>query len=327
MCLIEGRADEIVHGAVDNDEAPGTALLHEHDAGQEVTLVADQITARLDRQPALEIADRVLHDLRILGEIRRRAAVIGNADPAAEIKMIDLVALLAKIERHAPQPVIGGAVRRDIHQLRADMHRHAAEADIFQLGREREHVRRPFDIDTELVFLAAGRDLRMGLGVDIRIDPDRRRRDHALGGGNLVEKPELVFRFDVELMNARIQSRRHLVRRLADAGENDLVRRDTGPEAALHLAAGHHIHARAQFAEQADYGKVRIGFQSVIDRDRETRERPLQGAIPRGHSGFGINVDGAAHIFGDTGERNLLNSQGAVHVGDLLTHFIKLSVG
>ena len=57
---------------------------------------------------------------------------------------------------------------------------------------------------------------------------------------------ELRFALDVEAEDALLERIGHLVARLADAGENDLVGRHAGRERAAKLAFGHDIHAGAE---------------------------------------------------------------------------------
>jgi len=56
-------------------------------------------------------------------------------------------------------------------------------------------------IDAELVLAAAGRDLVVGVGGDVRVDPDGDRRALAAIGGDPGQQVQLGLGFDVELQD------------------------------------------------------------------------------------------------------------------------------
>ena len=66
------------------------------------------------------------------------------------------------------------------------------------------------DIDAELVLAQAGRDIWVGLGKDIRIDPQRNPRANPLLRGALREQLDLRLAFHVKDENAGAQREVHL---------------------------------------------------------------------------------------------------------------------
>ena len=101
---------------------------------------------------------------------------VRDAEAAAEIEMVDVVAVVAQRSHE-----IGGTrerrvERREIGDLRADMHVDAGDAYAGQFGGVRIDVARARDRNAELVFGLARRDLGMRLRIDVGIDAQRRSR-------------------------------------------------------------------------------------------------------------------------------------------------------
>ena len=82
--------------------------------------------------------------------------------------------------------------------------------------------------DAELVFLLAGRNLGVGLGVDIRVDAEGDMRLLAFAHGAGIQHFQFRFGFDVEAIDAGIDRQVHFGGRLADAGKHDAAGRNAG---------------------------------------------------------------------------------------------------
>ena len=177
MRLIERRPDQIVHRGVDDDEILGLAALQIEHARDEDAGIADDQPARLEDQRAAEPARRALDDRGIGVRIGRRLVVlaIGNAEPAAEIDMLDGVAVGTQRADEFGQQREGVVERLQIGDLAADMHVDAGDLMPGSFGRMRIDLARAADRNAELVLGLAGRDLRVGPGVDVRIDAQRDR--------------------------------------------------------------------------------------------------------------------------------------------------------
>ena len=104
-----------------------------------------------------------------------------------------------------------------------------------------EGSRQLAQVDTELVFLHAGRDLGVRMRVDFRIDTEGDRSDLVLPCGQLLDHLQFGDRLDVKAENVVIQSQVDFPVRLTDAGEDDLVIRESRLERRLDLAATHAI--------------------------------------------------------------------------------------
>ena len=86
----------------------------------------------------------------------------------------------------------------------------------------------------------------MRLRVDVGIDADRDVGGRAARCGKLGEELKLALRFHVEAEDAGFEPEGELARRLADAGEDDLLRRHAGGERAAKLALGDDVGAGAE---------------------------------------------------------------------------------
>ena len=117
----------------------------------------------------------------------------------------------------------------------------------------------------ELVDLEAGRNMRMAPGVDVGVDANRHARHEPRPHRQRLDALELAGRFDVD----RLQPERHrafeLGVRLADAGEDDVARRETGLAGQLDFPNRVRVGPGAQLAEQARDGQRRVGLERVVD--------------------------------------------------------------
>ena len=173
--IVKRRADQIVHRRVHDDETPGAALLDVEHLRDEQPGRRRQHPTRLERQGETERAEDVAHQVRIARRLQRALGVVADADPAAEIDTRDGKPESAQFEDELGDPLEGAAIRLEIDQLRADMHRKADRLDAGKLAGELVCGNRLVKFDAEFVLLPAGRDLGVGMRVDIRVDPDRDR--------------------------------------------------------------------------------------------------------------------------------------------------------
>ena len=137
--------------------------------------------------------------------------------------------------------------------------------DARQLGGARIEGGRRVEGNAELVLGLAGRDLLVRLGIDVRIDADGDVRGLAEARRDGAQRQQFGLGFDVEGENAGIERKGHLGARLADAGEDDAVRRHARGQRAAQFAFGDDVHAGAEIAQRLDDGLVGIGLDGVAD--------------------------------------------------------------
>ena len=143
-----------------------------------------------------------------------------------------------------PAP-IGRLEGREAQDLRADVQMQPDDLDAGQPACEVVDLGCLVVGDAELVLAAAGADLVVAPGGDVRVDPQGHRRGQPARGGDLAERDQLRHRLDVELGDPRIQRQDHLVAALADAREHDPLGRHAGGERPLQLAPRDHLGAGA----------------------------------------------------------------------------------
>src|SRR5262249_18403725 len=147
---------------------------------------------------------------------------------------------------------LGSDVRVQTDDLHA-VHELRAAAD---LG----HVR---DRDAELVRLEAGGNVRMGPGVDVRIDADRDPRPGPALAGQRVDPFDLPPGLDVDAAHAQVDRAREFRGCLAYAREDDLHRRESGAHRDVDLANRVRVGAAAERPQQAQDRERRVRLQRV----------------------------------------------------------------
>jgi len=157
--------------------------------------------------------------------------MVAVADAAAEIEAANREAGGAQFENQLGEASEGIPERPEIDELRADMHRQADRLDPRQFRREPIGLAGVFDIDAEFVLLFAGGDLGVGQRVDVGVDPQRDAGGLTPGNGDLAEPPQFGDRLDIDLVDSGGKRRLQLLPRLADAGEDDMPRRDPAARA------------------------------------------------------------------------------------------------
>ncbi len=168
------------------------------------------------------------------------------------------------------------------------MHVDADDAHALELRGAGIDFARAADRNAEFVLGLAGRDLGVGLRIDIGIDADRNVGGAALGRGDAGEQFELRLGFDIDAENVLLDGERQFARGLADAGEHDLVRRHAGRARAQQFAFGDDVGAGAEPRQRRDHRLVGIRLHGVADQRVDIGE----GAGEH----FVVPLDGRARI-------------------------------
>ena len=164
----------------------------------------------------------------------------------------------------------------------------------------------------------AGRDLGVGLGVDVGIDPHRDVGGAALAGGDRGQQLELGLGFDVDAEDAGVDRERELARGLADAGEHDFLRRDAGRPRAQEFAFGDHIGAGAELRQGRDHRLVGIGLQRVADQRIDIGEGAGEHLVVPLQRRGRIAVERRADVLRQRDEVHRLGVQHAVAIGEVV---------
>src|SRR5262249_5632626 len=172
MRVIQRWTDEIVHGSVDDNEVLYLAALHEQHARNQNTGIADQETARLKNQSAVETASGSLDHLGVGLRVRRRLVVVAvrNAQTTAKIHVQNCVAVGAENAHELGKQRKRIAERIEFGDLTADVHVDSRNLEALELCGTGIKLTCTADRNTKLVLRPPGSDLVMGSGIDVGID-------------------------------------------------------------------------------------------------------------------------------------------------------------
>ncbi len=320
MGLVQRRADEVVHPGIDDDEGPALPALEIDDAGHQDAGIAHDQAAGLEDQLAAEAMCRALDDRRIGLRIRRRLVVLAirDAETAAEVDVADGMAVGAQAAHEVGDEREGIVERREIGDLAADMHVDAGDLEPRQLGGVVIDLAGATDRDAELVLGLAGRDLGVGLGVDVRIDPHGDARSAPLAHGERRDERELRLGLDIDAEDPFVEGERELGRGLADAGEHDLAGSDTGGARALELAARDHVRTGAERGQRLDHRLVGVRLHGVADQRVDIGEGAGEHLVVTAQRGGRIAIERGADGRRELDEIDRLGVQHAVAIGEMM---------
>src|SRR5580704_5659195 len=263
--LVEHRPNQIVHRAVDNDEALHVGLLVIKDARHQHACVADHHASRLGDNLEPEPCDRFQQRVRILRGWRR-LFLVRNSETAAEIKILERDSRATQPPDNRGNLLSCFGKRRHLGYLRSDM---GAQSDDLEL-RQRARFRVVFvdlrERHAKLAVAMAGGDVRMRAWIEIRIHAQADRRAMLHAARDFCNAMQFRARLDIDHQDARFQRGLDLLVGLADAGEDNLARVRTDSKASHQLADRHDIEARAHRIEQFKDAQIRERLHRVTDQ-------------------------------------------------------------
>ena len=157
----------------------------------------------------------------------------------------------------------------------------------------------------------------MGLGENIRVDPQRKACGpaHVLGAAG--EQAELAFGLHVEEQDAGFERGVELPLLLADAGEDGAAESPAGHLAhTRQLAARDDVEARSLGGKQLDDRKRRVGFDGETDGMGHGRERLAKHAQAIQQVLLRVDVERCAVVGGKLGQRYAVAVESSVAVGE-----------
>ncbi len=129
---------------------------------------------------------------------------------------------------------------------------------------------------------------------------------------------EFGLGFDVDAEDVGRQRRAQFGFGLADAGEQDLLRRNAGRQRALQFAAGNHVRAGAEFCQRAQHRLVGVGLHGVADQrllaGKGLAEHPVMALQRRGR----IAIERRADRFRQIDEIDRLGVKHAVAIVEVI---------
>ena len=208
------------------------------------------------------------------------------------------------------------AERLDVEDLRAQVHVEADHIEARLGGQAPQQRRGELDGHAELVEALPGGDVRVGVGVDVRVHPQGDPGLHAARAGQRVDAVRFAVRLDVDGLHAEGDRVVELVARLADAGEDDLRRLEAGPQGRLDLAPRVRVGAGAEVPEQAQDGERGVRLEGVVNGVGVSRERRVEGGARAPDEARAVDVDGRPGPAGDLRHRNAVAGQLPVSQGE-----------
>ncbi len=115
-------------------------------------------------------------------------------------------------------------------------------------------------------------------------------------------------------MHASMNREREFSFRLADAGENDPLRRHARFQRALDLALAHRIGAGAFARERGQHGDVSVGFHREGDHHIARRERVLEDIVVTLKRRGRIDVSRRADSVSNRRERDILAAENSAAI-------------
>src|SRR5262249_41249226 len=186
-----------------------------------------------------------------------------HAEAAADVEMLDRRAVGGELAREIDERARGVRQRFHARDLRADVRVQADDLDVGEGAGPRAQGTHVADRDAELVDLQAGRDVRMRLRVHVGVDADRDPRAYVPLARQLIDAPDLPFRFDIDRADAEIDRVDELGIRLADAREDNLRRDEAGAHRDVDLAGRVRIGMAAEAPEQARDRERRVRLERI----------------------------------------------------------------
>ena len=255
MSLVEGWADEVVHGGVGDDEVLGAVLLGVEDAGEERSGLGYEEAAGFEEQVGVEAVERGADGVGVGGDagcgVEGFGAVL-DAEASSGVDVADVVAVGAEFVDQGADALERLGEGLDGADLGADVDADACGLEVGEFGGSAVDVAGALDGDAELVLAQAGRDVGMRLGEDVGVDAEGDLGGLACGGCALAEDLELGFALYVEEEDVGGEGCVDLPDLLAYAGEDD-ARKGCGSGAAdaFEFAAGDDVEAAALLARGA----------------------------------------------------------------------------
>ena len=222
--LVHGGARQIVHGGIDDAEVFFCAGLEVEHFAHANAGVAHEGSTRLQQDFALPHAARIQtfqHAVQQLVDGGRCLVVVGNAQPTAQVDVVQGDACGLHLLHQIQQAFHGFQIGGGLGHLRADM---AVDTDDLQAGQTSRVLISSQHIgvgNAEFVAGQAGRDVRVGFGIDIGIDADAYGGAPAHFQRHGIEGVQLRQAFDIEAANAGFQGKAHLGACFAYARKDD----------------------------------------------------------------------------------------------------------
>lgn len=269
MRAVHGRADEFGEAGIDDDELLGMALLDVDGSGNEGA------TLRHDGASGLKVHLLALAYLQVLGDaanpfVERRdgvgiGRVVIDAQAATQIDggRRDAVGFEHGLYLvHAPAERL---IDLKVKNLTADMEVEAAVAHIGHGLRALDAGQQVLNGDAKFILVQTGRNLGMGMGIDVGVDAEGHGGYDAHLGGEGVDDFQFGQTFHIEAADAGLERGANLLVRFTYAGKDDAVGREAAGHGLLYLATTDTVGTEAGLREALEDARIGIGLDGIVD--------------------------------------------------------------
>ena len=146
------------------------------------------------------------------------------------------------------------------------------------------------ECDAEFIFVSAGGDFRVRVGVHVRVHAHGDGRDFFQPRGDAIDALQFRLALGIERINTLPQGEFNFGLRFADAGEDALARVAARRDDALQFAAADDVEAAAEIRQRAQYGQIGIGFDGETDEVIHRRHGRIEFLEMLGQRALRINV-------------------------------------
>ena len=243
--------------------------------------------------------------LAVLVRVGRRLVVILNPQAAAQVQVADGDAQVPQPVDQLFQPFQGVHKGRHLGDLGADVAGHPHHFEVWQVQGPAIVIDGLLDVDAELVLLEPGGDVGMGLGVDVRIDPQGHPGLQLQAPGDAVDLLQLLGGLQVEQQDVRLEGRLDLLGLFAHPGIDDFRRVHPGRQRPVEFAAGDDVRPGAQPAEQPQNRQVGVGLHREADDMGKLGEGGVEDPVVMRQGAGAIEIKRRAHLRGDFSHRHV----------------------
>ena len=226
--------------------------------------------------------------------------------------MIDDDPLIAQFACEPDHRFRGGAEWLKVRDLRSDVDVQADDLDARRRRKPAADGFRAVHRHPEFVGLETSGDVWMALRIDIRVHAKGHSSPGLPGSGQRVDALDLPFGLRIYGGDTEIDRLRQIGGRLADAGEDDLRRDESGPQRDVDFTPRVRVSAGAKRPQQPRNRHRRVRLQRVVEGMRVAREREIDGAIAFGDGRGAVNVERCAFGGREIGERHAVTRQRAL---------------
>jgi len=164
----------------------------------------------------------------------------------------------------------------------------------------------------ELVGAKARGNVGMAARVHVRVDPQCDPGTSAMRRGDGVDAFHFTGRFGVDGLEAHRDGPHQLIVCFAHAGKHNLVRRKSGTQGDVNLAAGIGVGMGALTPNLAHHGQRGVGLDGVVEVVRVRRKRRVQFPDARAEQRPAVHVQRRTGCLGYGRERHVIAHQCAV---------------